>query len=144
MNHLVESSSQVINRLFVLVFENYVQRTSNKGYYILNVEIKDYNVMIDGKTFFGQPIKKFKIKSEIIRKRASSQRGSYKTGFLLAYAYLWNIYKMIAVDLSKQRPLDTDGQAIQQINFIANLERAKSTRIFFILEEAKETVFTRN
>ena len=52
LNHLVETSFQGVNRLFVLVFENDAQRTSNKRYYFPNVEIKDYNVMIDGKNFF--------------------------------------------------------------------------------------------
>ena len=47
---------------------------------------------------------------------------------------------MIAIDLSKQQALDADLRAIQQINFTANLERAENTRIYFILEEAKETV----
>ena len=47
---------------------------------------------------------------------------------------------MIAIDLSKQQALDADLKAIQQINFTANLDRAGNTRIFFILEEAKETV----
>ena len=48
---------------------------------------------------------------------------------------------MIAVDLSKQRALDVDPKAIQQINFTANLDRAGNTRFYFILEEAKETIF---
>ena len=48
---------------------------------------------------------------------------------------------MIVVDLSKQQALDTDPKVIQQINFRANLHRAGNTRIYFILEEAKETVF---
>ena len=47
---------------------------------------------------------------------------------------------MIAVDLSKQQVLDTDPKAIQHISFTANLDRA-NTRFYFILEEAKETVF---
>ena len=51
-------------------------------------------------------------------------------------------YKMIAVDLSKQQVLDADHRAIQQINFTANLDRDGDTRIYFILEEAKETVLT--
>ena len=46
LNHLVEPSFQGVNRLFVLVFENDTQRTSAKGYYLPNVEIKNYNVMI--------------------------------------------------------------------------------------------------
>ena len=48
---------------------------------------------------------------------------------------------MIVVDLSKQQALDADPKAIQQINFTANLDRAGNTRLYFILEEAKETVF---
>ena len=48
---------------------------------------------------------------------------------------------MIAIDLSKQQALDDDPKAIQQINFTANLDRAGNTRFYFILEEAKETVF---
>ena len=47
---------------------------------------------------------------------------------------------MIAIDLSKQQVFDADPRAIQQINFTANLERAAYTIMFFITEEAKETV----
>ena len=47
---------------------------------------------------------------------------------------------MIAVDLSKQQALDADPRAIQQINFTANLDRAGNARVYFILEEAKETI----
>ena len=60
LNHLIEPSFQGVNRLFVLAFENDAQRISNKRYYILNVEIKDYNAMIDGKNFFDQPVKTIK------------------------------------------------------------------------------------
>ena len=56
LNHWIEPSFQGGNRLFVLAFENDVQRTSNKRYYIPKVEIIGYNVMIDGKNFFDQPI----------------------------------------------------------------------------------------
>ena len=48
---------------------------------------------------------------------------------------------MIAIDLSRQQALDADSRAIQQINFTANLDRAGNTRFYFILEEAKETIF---
>ena len=51
LNHLVEPSFQGVNRLFILAFEDDAQRISNKRYYLLNIEIKDYNVMIDGKIF---------------------------------------------------------------------------------------------
>ena len=52
LNHLIETSFQGVNRIFVLAFENDAQRTSNKIFYIPNVETKDYNVMIDGKNLF--------------------------------------------------------------------------------------------
>ena len=52
LNHLFEPNFQGINILFVLAFENDAQRTSNKRYYIPNVEVKDCNVMIDGKKTF--------------------------------------------------------------------------------------------
>ena len=60
--------------------------------------------------------------------------------FLLNYPYFANTYKMIAVDLSKQQALDADPRAIQQINFTANLDTARNTRVYFILEEAKESI----
>ena len=140
LNHLVEPSFQGVNRIFVLAFENDAQRTSNKRYYLPNVEIKDYNVVIDGKNFFDQPVKNNKITYENIRKIATGQGDDYTTGCLLDYAYFRDIYKMIETDLSKQQELDADPREIQQINFTANLDRDWDTRIFFILEEVKETV----
>ena len=56
LNHLVDLSFQRVNRLFVLSFENEHDRTSHSEYYLPKVEIKDYNVKIDGKNFFDQPI----------------------------------------------------------------------------------------
>ena len=59
LNHLTEPSFQGVNRLLVLAFENYEQRASNKRYYIPNVEIKDYSVMIYGKKLFWSTSKKW-------------------------------------------------------------------------------------
>ena len=139
LNHLVEPSFQGINRFFVLAFENDTQRTSHSDYYLPNVEIKDYNVKINGENFFDQPIKINKVTYENIRKIATGQGDDYTIGCLLDYPYFMDTYKMISVDLSKQQALDADPRAIQQINFTANLDRA-STRVYFILEEAKETI----
>ena len=79
LNYLIEPSFQGANRLFVLAFENDEQRTSNKGYYIPNVKIKDYNVMIDGKIFFDQPVKNDKVTYENIRKIIIRQGDDYTT-----------------------------------------------------------------
>ena len=97
--------------------------------------------MIDGKNFFDQPIKNDKVTYENIRKIAVGQGGDYTTCCLLDYTYFKSYYKMIAIDLSKQQVVDADPKAIQQINFTANLDRDGNTKIYFILEEAKETIF---
>ena len=83
LNHLVEPSFQGVKRLFVLAFANNAQRTSNKRYYLANVDIKDYNAMIDEKIFFNQPVNNNKITYEHIRKIATCQGDDYTTGFLL-------------------------------------------------------------
>ena len=61
LNHLVKPSFQGVNRLFVLAFENDDDRTSDDQYYLPTVEIKDYNIMINGENIFDQPIKNNKV-----------------------------------------------------------------------------------
>ena len=95
--------------------------------------------MINGQIFFDQPIKDNKVTYENIRKAATGKGDDYTTGCLLDYPYFRDSYKMIAVDLSRQQALDADLRVIQQINLTANLDRPGNTRIYFILEESKET-----
>ena len=90
--------------------------------------------------FFDQPINSIIKTYENTRKIATAQGDDYTNGCLLDYSYFKDHYKMIAIDLSKQQALDADPRAIQQINFTANLDRAGNTTMFFIIEEAKETV----
>ena len=71
LNHLVEPSFQGTNRFFVLAFEVDAQRTSHSNYYFPNVEIKDYNIIINGENFFDQPIKNNKVTYKNIRKIAT-------------------------------------------------------------------------
>ena len=141
LNYLINPSFQGVNRLFISSFENENDRTSHSTCYLLKVEIKDYNVMIDAKNFFDQPIESMTITYENIRKIATGQGGDYTTGCLLDYTYFKDHYKMIAIDLSKQQELDADPRAIQQINFRANLDENDGATMFFIIEEAKETIF---
>ena len=135
---MAEPSLQGVNRLFVLAFENDTQRISHSGYYLPDVEIKKYNVMINGENVFDEPIKYNKVTYENIIKNATGQGDDYTTGCLLDYPYFKDSYKMIAIDLSKQQALDADPTAIQKINFTVSLDRAGKTRIYFILEESKE------
>ena len=78
---------------------------------------------------------------ENIRKIAARKEDDYTTGCLLDYPYFNENYKMIAVDLNIENELDVDPRAIQQINFTANLDRVGNTTIFFVIEEAKGTIF---
>ena len=123
LNHLIELSFQGVNRLFVLSFENDAQRISNRRYYIPNVKIKDYNLMIDGKIFFDQPVKNDEGTYENIRKVAAGPGDDYTTGCLLGYTYFKKYQKIVAVNLSKQQALDPDPKAIQQINFTESLDK---------------------
>ena len=97
--------------------------------------------MIDGKNALDHQVKYNKVTYENIRKIAAGQGDDYTTGCLLDYTYFKKYQKKIATDLSKRQALDADPKAIQQINVTANLNRAGNTRFYFILEEAKETVF---
>ena len=96
--------------------------------------------MINGENFFDQSIKKNEVTYENIRKIVTGQGDDYTTGCLLDYPYFKDSYKMIAIVLSKQQALDADRRSIEEINFTVNLHRAGNTRIYFILEEAKETI----
>ena len=97
--------------------------------------------MIDGKNVFDQPVRNDKVTYENIRKIATVKEDNYTTGCLLDYANFKKYYKMIAIDISRQQALDAYPRVIQQINSTANLDRAGNTRFYFILEEAKETIF---
>ena len=140
LNHLINPSFQGISRPFVLSIENENDRTSHSTYYLSKLEIKDYNVMIDGRDVFDQPINSMNEKYQNIRQIATGQGNDYKTACLLNYSYFKNHYKMIAIDLIKQRALDADPRAIQQSNFTPNVDREGNTTMFFIIETAKETV----
>ena len=107
---------------------------------VIKVKIKDYNVMMDGKKFFDQPINSDLKTYENIRKIATAQGDNYTTGCLLDYSYFKDHYNIIAIDLSKKQVLDADPRGIQQIDFTTNLDREGNTTIFFIIEEPKETV----
>ena len=73
--------------------------------------MKDYNVMIDGKNLFDQPINSDLKTYENIRKITAAQ-GDYTTGCLLDYSYFKDYYKMIAIDVTKQQVLDADPRGI--------------------------------
>ena len=140
LDYLIEPSFQGINRHFSLSFENEIQTTSYKQFYLPTVEIKDYNVMIDGQNFFHQPVRNNLKTYGSIRTNATVQGGDYTTGCLLHYSHFKICYNVIVVDLSEEQSLNADPKTIQQINFTGNLDPAVGEAMFLIIEEAKETV----
>ena len=88
LNHLVDPSFQGVDRLFVLSFENEDDRRSHSNYYLPKVEVRDYNVMINGKNAFDQPINNDFKTFEHVRKIATGQGDDYTTGCLLGYPYM--------------------------------------------------------
>ena len=104
------------------------------------METKNVNVLADTRNFFDQPIKNYLEVFDNIRKIAAGQVDDYTAGCLLDYPCFKKCYESIAIDLSKQQKLDADPNAIKEINFIGNLDKAEGATIFFIMEDAKETV----
>ena len=135
LNYLIVPTFTNVNRLFVLSFENEDDRIYFSKYYAPEVEIKDFNVLIDGKPFFEIPVKnKEEVYEAIIE---MTKTNDYTTGNLLDYEYFKDHYKLIAIDLSKQIEL---GNPVlkQQINFTGRLEENNAT-MFFITEKKEET-----
>ena len=124
--------------MFVLSFENESDRTSFSKYYVPNVQIKDFNVLIDGKGFFDMPIENGEETYKQIIEMARSN--NYRTSNLLNYESFSKHYKLIAIDLSKQIELENQDLR-QQINFIGRLKRDEGATMLFIVEKSEETTF---
>ena len=138
----LDASFQGVRRLFVLAFGNTdngakkVERNSHKKYFLPRVST--YNALIDWRNFYDQPITDLVKQYEEIRKTATGQGDDYTTGFLLDYQYLKDHYNLKAVDLSKQKELDADSRAVQQIEFYGMLKT--NLQVCTILEKSKETM----
>ena len=96
--------------------------------------------MIDGRDFFDQPVKNNLVTYGNIQRTMTGKGDDYTTSCLLDYPNFKNYYKMIAIDLRKQQALEADPKAIQQVSFTENLDGEVNTKMFFIIEEVKETI----
>ena len=117
---------------------NRVERNSHTKYFLPRVNITNYNVLIDGRNFYDQPINDLVKQYDEIRKTATGQGDDYTTGCLLDYQYFKDHYNLIAIDLSKQKELDADSRAIQQIEFYGMLKT--NSQVCTVLEKSKETM----
>ena len=109
-------------------------RDSFSHYYVPSIEIKDFNVLIDGKGFFDLPVKNEEEAYEKIIEM--SRNNDYTTGNLLDFAYFKENYRLIAIGLSKQTELKDP----QQVNFIGKpQDQNNGATMFFIIEISEET-----
>ena len=127
--------------MFVVAFNNANDdnnRDSRTKYFLPRVDITKHNVLIDGRNFYDQTISDEIKKYDEIRKITTGQGDDYTTGCLLDYQYYKDHYQLIAVDLSKQKELDADPRAIQQIEFYGMLNT--NSQVCTVFEKSKETV----
>ena len=125
----LDASFQDVNRLFFLAFDNTengnkkVERDSHRKHFLPRVNITNYNVLSDGRHFYDQPINETnQIKKYYeIRKIVTEKGHNCATGCLLGYQYFKDHYQLTAVALSKQKELDADSKANQQIKFYGTL-----------------------
>ena len=139
---LRDNSYQDVKRLFVLAYDNTagnneVTADSHRRYFLPRIKIENYNIGIDGRNFYDQPINDLIKQYDEVRKISTGQGNDYTTGCLLDFAYFLRNYRLIAVDLSKQKSLDAVPRAIQQIIFIG---KASENVVYHILEQSKETI----
>ena len=148
IRELIDSSCQGVNRLFVLAYnntagDNQVSVDSYKKYFLPRVKIDNYNIEIDGRNFYDQPINDSIKQYDEVRKISTGKGDDHTTGCLLDSDYFEKNYRIIAVDLSKQKELDADSRAIQQIIFTGEIKAEVANArvlIFYVLEKSKETI----
>ena len=132
--------------MFVLTYNNKeghnkVSVDSYKKCLLPKVKIENYNIEIDEKNFYDQPNDDSLKQYDEITKISTGSRDNYTTGCWLDFADFEKNYKLVAVDLSKQKALDADSRAIQQIIFTGKIkvtEANKRVIIYCILEQSKE------
>ena len=143
IRELLESRYQGVKRLFALAYnntegDNKVSVNSFKKYFLPRVKIENYNIEIDGRNFYDQPINDSIKQYDEIRKISTGQGDDYTTGCLLDFAYFKEKCRLIAADLSKQKALDADSRGIQQSIFTGKV--SDNVIIYYILEKSKETI----
>ena len=137
----LDPSFQGVNRLFVTAYnrvDGQPNRDDQRKYYLPKIDLNKYNVIIDGRNFYDNPIESDIEKYRELKKVMIGKGEDYTTGSLLDFDYFKEHYKLVAVDLSKQKELDADPRAIQQIEFKYMLET--NSTIYWVLEKSKETI----
>ena len=137
----LDPSFQGVNRLFVMAYNRangQPTRNGQRKYYLPRIDLEKYNVIIDGRNFYDNPIESDIEKYRELKKAMIGKGEDNTTGYLFDFNYFDKHYKLVAVDLSKQKELDADPRAIQQIEFKYMLGTNSTT--YWVLEKSKETI----
>ena len=111
-----------------------------KKYFLPRLKIENYNIKIEGKDFYDQPVNDSIKQYDEMRKVLTGEGDDYTTGCLLNFASFEKNYRLIAVHLSKQKGLNADSRAIHQIIFTGKIKATENnTRviIYYIHEKSK-------
>ena len=127
----------LINYLFFLM-QIVTDEKSYRKYFLPRIKIENCNTEIDGRNFYDRPVNDLIKQYDEIRKISTGQSDDYTTGCLLDFGYFEKNYKLIAAHLSKQKALDTDSRAIEQIIFTGKTDN--KIRVCYIIEQLKETI----
>ena len=137
----LDPSFQGVNRLFVMAYNSANDQPTRNGqqkYYLPRNDLNKYNVIIDGRNFYDNPIESDIEKYRELKKVMIGNGEDYTTRALLDYNCFKKHYKLVAVELSKQKELNSDPRAIQQIEFKYVL--GTNSTIHWVLEKFKETI----
>ena len=137
----LDLSFQGVNRLFVMAYNRangQPTRNGERKYSLSRIDLEKYNVIIDGRSFYDNPVESDIEKYRELKKVMIGKGEDYSTGSLLDFNYFDKHYKLVSADLSKQKELDADPRAIQQIEFKYML--GTNSTIYWVLEKSKETI----
>ena len=137
----LDPSFQGVNRLFVMAYNRANGQPTRNGqqkYYLPRIDLENNNAIIDGRNFYDNPIESDIEKYRELKNVMIGKGEDYTTGPLFDSNYFNKHYKLVTVDLSKQKELDADPRAIQQVEFKYML--GTNSTIYWVLEKSKETI----
>ena len=137
----IDASFQGVNKLFVLPYgsgNNITDQNSYRRYFLPRIKVTNYNIEIDGRNFYDQPVNDSIKQYDEVRKISTGKGDDYVAGCLSDFPYFERNYKIIDADLSKKKALDADSRAIQQIIFTRHTDA--QIRVYYILEQSKKTI----
>ena len=122
----LDPSFQGVNRLFFTAYNSangQPTRNGQRKYYLPRIDLNKYNVIIDGRNFYDNPIESDIEKYRELKKVMIGKGEDYTTGSLLDFNYFKKHCKLVAVDLSKQKELDADRELFSKLNLSICLEQ---------------------